>query len=553
MASLHVHHGPDKGRTYRAPQEPAIIGRYSEQIPLADNSTSRQHAEIRADNGDWVLTDLNSSNGTFLNGQRISSPSVLKHGDQIRIGSTILVFSTDDGRADQALADLVDLNLAGTENGSSILASIDGSEESVILQPPETADAVAAWNTVYRVAETVSTVKEVNTCLQRVSDILFERLVVDRLILFTCGNTGEELTPAALRTRDKNQTEGSETPPSHRIINYVVVTREAVLCANALTDERFRSESPQDSIHRLGLQSIICVPIITDEEVHGVIHLECSMSRHTYTHEQLRLVVAIARLTGMAIQNLRLLESRMRTERLAATGETVAYLSHHIRNILQGMNGGADVVELGLKKGDLPAVRTGWRMIRRNLDHTFRLAMNMLTFSKDRQPRIELAQLNPLVADVISLVQTRANEKSIAITADLGQIPPVPLDPDGIHQAVHNILINAVDASPNETGKIVVKTYYEADAGHVALSIADNGSGIPDNARDKIFEAFQSSKGHAGTGLGLAAARKIVDELRGQIEVDSAPDRGTTVQVKIPIEHICLVEDEDATKGLEDE
>jgi len=126
----------------------------------------------------------------------------------------------------------------------------------------------------------------------------------------------------------------------------VLKTREGVLCANAMTDDRFSGDSKQDSVHRLGLKSILCVPILVREEIVGLFHLDCSMSRHTYTQEQLRLVVAVGRLAGMAIENLRLQESRVQTERLAAAGETVAYLSHHIRNILQGMQGGADVVEL---------------------------------------------------------------------------------------------------------------------------------------------------------------------------------------------------------------
>lgn len=93
LPTLHVLQGPDKGRTYDTPSEPAIIGRSSDQIQLTDNSASRRHAEIRPANGTWMLEDLNSSNGTYLNGQRIVAAAELKHGDQIKVGSTLLVFS----------------------------------------------------------------------------------------------------------------------------------------------------------------------------------------------------------------------------------------------------------------------------------------------------------------------------------------------------------------------------------------------------------------------------------------------------------------------------
>ncbi len=165
LATLHVLQGPDKGRTYQAPDEPVIIGRSSDQIHLTDNSASRRHAEIRPANGAWILIDLNSSNGTYLNGQRIVTPSPLKHGDQIKVGTTLLAFSGQDHvesfTGAQMIRDLVDLDLTDTPGGSSILSAVDASEDSVILQPPETADAVAAWHVVYKIAETIGTIEDI--------------------------------------------------------------------------------------------------------------------------------------------------------------------------------------------------------------------------------------------------------------------------------------------------------------------------------------------------------------------------------------------------------
>jgi signal transduction histidine kinase len=320
------------------------------------------------------------------------------------------------------------------------------------------------------------------------------------------------------------------------------------LCANALTDDRFGGDSKQDSIHRLGLRSIICVPIVARDKVHGVFHLDCSMSHHTYTQEQLRLVVAIGRLAGMAIENQRLQESRVQTERLAAAGEAVAYLSHHIRNILQGMQGGAEVVELGLKREALEPVKSGWGQIRRNLNRIYILALNMLTFSKERRPRIETAQLNRIVEDVIALVQSKADEHQVMLLTDLEEMPAVPMDPDGMHQVAHNIILNAIEAAPSEGGRVNITTRYFARDARVVLSIQDNGPGIRDEDRGRIFDAFHSSKGHGGTGLGLAAAKKIVTELEGVIDVEGAAGEGTTFHIRLPAVHVRLA-DSDKTHG----
>ena len=552
MATLHVLQGPDKGRTYQTPGEPAVIGRSSDQISLTDNSASRRHAEVRPLNGSWILADLQSSNGTYLNGQRIVTPTVLKHGDQIRVGSTLLVFSGPENVASftgaQMIHDLLDLDLRGSNGSSSILAAVDAAADSVILQPPETADAVAAWNVVYKIAEAIGAIESMDVFWERVTDIVFEHVIVDRFMLLLHDAKTQKLTPQVVRYRTKDRGRKPKIRASRTIINHVLQTRGGVLCANAMTDVRFTGDNKQDSIHKLGLRSILCVPIVARDQVQGVLHLDSSMSHHTYTQEQLRLLVAIGRLTGMAIENWRLMESRMRTERLAAAGEAVAYLSHHIRNILQGMQGGVDVLELGMRRRTIEAVESGWSLVRRNLDRILNLTLNMLTFSKDRQPRIESTQLNRIVEDAISLVQTRADDKSAMILSELEEIPAVPMDPDGMHQVAQNILLNAIDAVRPKDGRVNVRTSYSADKHEVCLSIGDNGPGIAPDDLEHVFDAFHSTKGQGGTGLGLAAAKKIVTELEGQIDVETAPGEGTTFHVRLPTVHVRLA-DSDKTHG----
>jgi signal transduction histidine kinase len=499
-----------------------------------------------------MLVDLNSSNGTYLNGQRVVNPTLLKHGDQIRVGSTLLVFTGQEHveafSGPHMIRDMVDFDLSASKGESSILSAVDASEDSVILQPPETADAVVAWNVVYKIAESIGNIESIEGFLERVADILFERLIVDHLVLLVGDGGGGELVPQIVRYRSREKGRRPKIATSSTIINHVLKTRDGVLCANALTDDRFGSENKQDSIHRLGLRSIICVPIIARDKIHGVFHLDCSMSHHTYTQEQLRLAVAIGRLAGMAIENQRLLESRLQNERLAAAGEAVAYLSHHIRNILQGMQGGAEVVELGIKRGTVETVKSGWALVRRNLDRIYILALNMLTFSKDRQPKIETAQLNRIVEDVIALAQTRADEHGVMILTDLEEMPAIPLDPDGMHQVVHNIVLNAIEASPHEGGRVNIATRYFPKEARAVLSIGDNGPGIPADDRSRIFDPFHSSKGHGGTGLGLAAARKIVTELNGRIDVESTVGEGTMFHVHLPAVHVRLA-DSDKTHG----
>jgi signal transduction histidine kinase len=275
--------------------------------------------------------------------------------------------------------------------------------------------------------------------------------------------------------------------------------------------------------------------------------MDCSMHHHTYTHQQMQLAATIGRMAGLAIENAQLLAARMRNERLAATGETVAYLSHHIRNILQGIRSGADVLELGLKRNNLDNIRSGWQIMRRNLDRTYQLATNMLAFSKQRVPNIEMAQLNRVVEEVVALAQRQADDRHVMLLPDLDELPPIPLDVDGIHQAVLNIVTNALDAAPADKGRVLVKTSFDAKAGEALVTVQDNGPGIPPEALSVLFEPFHSTKGQRGTGLGLAAARKVVTELGGRIDVRSKVGEGTTFAVHLPTSARAL--DSEKTHG----
>ncbi|NOT02894.1 MAG: FHA domain-containing protein [Phycisphaerales bacterium] len=534
MPTLYVLQGSDKGRTYQTGDDPTILGRHSDHVPLTDHSVSREHARLHRTNGAWTISDCRSSNGTYLNGHRLSAPTVLKHGDQIRVGGTLLVFNGDESiesfSGPTRTRDLVELDAGDRHFDSSILASAVAGDESVILATPVTSDAVHAWNVIYQIAETVGAFETIDEFLERMTDIVFRHLRVDRLFILM--RDGDEMVPRVVRYRTHTSGQVVKITTSQRIIQHVRHTKEGVLCANAQSDVRFGPDAKGGSLHQLGLTSVICVPILIRDEVAGIIHMDCGMARHTYNQQQLLLATTIGRMAGMAIENHTLVRSRMERERLAAVGETVAHLSHSIRNILQGMRSGADVIEMGLRRGNLENVSAGWQIVQRNLERTYGLATNMLTYSQERRPQMEMAQANAVLQDVIGLHQRQADDKGVVVSTEFDDLPAVPLDVDGIHQAVGNILINAIDAVPKDTGRVRVFSKYDENTGEIRLSLSDNGPGIAEEDRERVFTAFHSTKGHRGTGLGLAAARKIVEEHGGTIDLQTSP-KGTTFTIRL--------------------
>lgn len=541
MASLLVIQGPDKGLRYKTVDGRAILlGRASEEMALSDFTVSRRHAEIRPAGRGWVLEDLRSANGTYLNSKRLERETRLRHGDQIRMGGTIMVW---DGSEDALLepgkapapivAEMVDLEAEGDRGDASIIGSVTGNEDSIILASPAAAEAVRSWRVMSALLDAVSAVVTPQQLGERVLDILFEEVPADRgFVLIKDPQTGKFETDVV---RQRN--ESHEKIRAHKaILDHVIERKEGILASNAMSDARFAAAGRPSASQNIGLRSVICVPLVAREQVLGVLYIDCEMSRHIHTEEQLRLVAAIGQMAGLALEDVRLVNERMRTERLAATGETVAALSHYIKNILQGMSGGRDVIEMGLHKQALPTVDQGWQIFQRNLDKIYSLTMNMLAFAKPRTPRLSPVQLNAVVQDVLKLVQRRADDKAVLVKGELSDmVPAVLMDEDGIHQVALNIVANAIDAVAKSTGVVTVKTALDPTGQWVILTVGDNGPGIPEDMQDRIFDAFYSTKGHGGTGLGLAVAKKIVDEHAGRIEVISVPQEGTIIRVSLPV------------------
>ncbi len=538
MPTLYVLQGPDKGRTLQTHDDVVLIGRGSDQVPLTDRTVSRRHAELRLQDGAWYIADLHSANGTYLNGVRVQEPVRLKHGDQIRMGSTLLVYAGDASlqqlSGPNIPADLVRLD-AGSTADASVVASVSSSEDSVVMAAPDTAYAVKSWKAIRELTDVIGSLITPEQLLPRVLDILFEQLETDRGVIFMHDDETRELLPEVVRfhSRESRKKAGGQGIVAPRtILDQVVSSREGVLCSNVSSDQRFRAGR---SVQGLGMRSVICAPILAREKVLGVIYLDVPVTRHTYNEHELRLVTAIAYQTGLALENARLVQAHLERERLAAAGEAIAYLSHSIKNILQGMRAGGDLVKRGLDRRDFALTTQGWRILERNLDKCYALMLNMLAFSKPHEPHLEMYMVNRLAEDVVQLAQSPADEAGVVLLTDLDEsVPPVPLDYDGLHQALLNIVLNAIEAVPRETGVVNVRTGYDPAAGRVTITVADNGPGIPEDQREKIFQPFFSTKGHGGTGLGLAVARKIVEEHGGALRLRCPDDGGAEFTISLP-------------------
>ncbi len=537
---LTVIEGPTKGKRFELPaNEPQLLGRSSESLPLDDQAVSRRHAELTPDNGEWYLRDLESQNGTLVNGRPIQGRVRLRTGDTITVGQTTLAFGRSSIVDEFDMIELLRPGEIATSVDATLKRATDTAATPDGKSTPAEQHALEYLRVVYQITELAAKSVTRGALLHGLLELIFEEFKPERGVVMLIDDKGK-LTPGAVKNRALIKgREDDRIQVSRTILLHAVRTGEAVLSTNAMADPRFASG---DSVQNLRIRSAICVPIEHRASVFGAIYIDTSATDQTFTDEQLRLLHAVGQQAGIALSNLQLHQGKLQTERLAAMGQTVASLSHSIKNILQGLSGGADLVEMGLDREDLAISRQGWGILKRNLDRIAGLTTNMLAFSRHRQVEMEFTPLRSLIEDCAQLLETPCEQAGVALIVDAeDEVPPVPIDASLIHQALMNLLTNALEAVPQGSGRITVRLHYEepdargpGSPGEAHVLVIDNGPGIPKDRHKSIFEPFQTSKGVRGTGLGLAVTKRVVEDHRGRITISSEPGKGSTFTIVLP-------------------
>jgi len=550
VPSLFVIRGNDQGTRFELEGESVGVGRDSSNaVQLHDTEVSRQHAEIRRAEEGYVVADLKSSNGTFVNGRRVEQHR-LSSGDQVQVGGTLMLFTRPPEESGEDLTDHINIaHDSQTGDESHIIHSVSQEEgsrtfrlEASVPEDSWLARARSNLQVMYRTALAVSHTLEIDELLDRIMELIFEWVEADRGCVMLVDPDTKSLEPKVRRTRKGVRT-GDKITISKTILDYVLERNEGVLTSDARQDDRW---NPAASILQMGIREAICVPMRGRYDVVGVIYIDTSTSPQEviekggatkFSQEHLKLMVAIAHQAALAVEDTRYYSAMVQAERLAAVGQTIATLSHHIKNILQGIRGGSYLIEMGLTEHDESVVSKGWKIVEKNQNKISALVMDMLTFSKEREPELVPADVNQVVGDVVELMQSRADDLEVRLAwQPADQIPELVFDPEGIHRAVLNVVTNAIDAAceRDESGQVDVCTRYSSDEAKVFIVVADNGPGIPPDQIKGLFTPFVSFKSSRGTGLGLPVSQKILTEHGGRILVESTPGEGSRFTLELP-------------------
>jgi PAS domain S-box-containing protein len=239
--------------------------------------------------------------------------------------------------------------------------------------------------------------------------------------------------------------------------------------------------------------------------------------------------------------NTNITEIRQLQDQLTSLGLLVGSISHGIKGLLTGLDGGVYIMNTGFKRDDMGRIKKGWGMIQRNVDRIRSMVLDVLYYAKEREPEWTLIPTKELLTEICKLFEKKCRDIDVALVTDFDrELGDIEADTKAIRSCLVNLIENSVDACRMDKSKTDHRVRVSAwrEEKFMRFEIEDNGIGMDRETRENIFSLFFSSKGTSGTGLGLFIANKIVNNHLGNIEVASEPKIGTKFTVRFPVKRL---------------
>ena len=385
-------------------------------------------------------------------------------------------------------------------------------------------------------------------------DKLF-RLIVDRVLDLTKAERGfvvlldeqSKLDVKVAHEAGRKAIENVESEISHTIVSQVMRERKPLLFQDA---GQVTGLEDKHSVIKLDLRSIMCVPMIHKDRLHGVVYVDNRTTVGQFDEGDLELLSIFANQAAMALENTRLFEhletsyrnlkdtheQLVRSERLRALGEMAGGVAHDFNNLLASILGRAQLLKM--QATDDKTRRELEIIEKAALDgaDTIKRIQDFTRVRKDQN--FVPVDMNAIARDVLDFTRTRWKDEVDAqglrmhVTTDLEPVPAVDANPAEVREALTNIVINALDAMPSG-GHLQIRSLTDL-RGRVTICVTDTGTGMTEEVRQRIFDPFFTTKGNRGNGLGMSIVYGIVSRHRGDIEVESEVGKGTTVRLVFP-------------------
>ncbi len=224
-------------------------------------------------------------------------------------------------------------------------------------------------------------------------------------------------------------------------------------------------------------------------------------------------------------------------DHLSSLGLMISSISHGIKGLLTGLDGGMYLLEKGFTSKNKGQIAEGWQIVKQMVEHIRKMVLDIIFYAKERDLRWERIDALSFAEEVAKVFEPKIKNQGIEFEKDFdSKIGKFEIDAGHVHSALLNILDNAADACSRDKAKTAHKIILSVkqEKGHIIFDVADNGVGMDAETREKLFTPFFSLKGKNGTGLGLFIANKIIEQHGGEITVKSKLRQGTSFRIKMP-------------------
>lgn len=246
---------------------------------------------------------------------------------------------------------------------------------------------------------------------------------------------------------------------------------------------------------------------------------------------------AEGRISSVMEMSANITKIRELQSQLTSIGLLISSISHGLKGLINGLDGGMYLVNNGLQKGDQSRIVQGWEIVQRNVNRIRSMVLDILYYAKDREPNWEKLSASGILAEVCGVIESKAREQGVELQKHI-ESPDGDFegDPKAIRTLLVNLLENSLDACRLDKRKQshCVKISLKGDIDHVQFEIEDDGIGMDRETREKAFSLFFSSKGTEGTGLGLFISNRIAQSHGGSITLESEEGKGTLFIVALP-------------------
>lgn len=350
------------------------------------------------------------------------------------------------------------------------------------------------------------------------SILLYDRQKGDLYFRVAHGRHGEQLKKLRLR-------------PGEGIAGWVAKRREPLIVNAPSRDPRWN----QDVAARVGYvpRNILCVPLLAldQEDQLGSFELLSKRGLKRFDEDDLKLLTLIASQAARAVRLARVKEERLKESRLAAIGQLLSGVLHDLKTPMTIISGYAQLMAMV----EDPAQRKEYAdQLQRQFEVMAAMTGEVLAFARgESNLLIRKVYVNKWLQEVESHLRQEFAGQNIELVVEPKYVGVTFFDEVKLYRVVHNLARNAAEAMP---GGGTFKLTVDAQDDRLILTFADTGRGIPPELEGRLFETFATVGKKDGSGLGLAMVRKIVEEHGGEIAYSTAPGRGTTFTVSLPLE-----------------